>query len=255
MKKILMVLALIFLCVSPIQTQAQLRKIFQPKFQVGGSFEEFRGKNMVVVNNTPYWALITVYEKDIAIIGPGDTLYDNRHFAFPTEMVPVIARFYRCENDEYIGAAGYIFSISGYSPMSFEWKLMTSQIQLADGQKTCPENPSRHLPRTIKAKFPNKHSMGTTALQILNNTPYQALVRINGANPTKKGAVVLNKSGFFYLQSNQWLSTYGKYFTVQLIFMDKEKFIGTASYQFYAYGQNNGVYAYQFIAGENNVQR
>ena len=218
--------------------------------QFGFSFE---GHDMVVVNGTPFFAEITVYETTVAVLGPGDVAYDDRHFEPLTPQVPIVARFYRVYDGEtlssYMGVATNMFTISSGVENAQSWIIRASEIRALDGiylDATTYPAPNTEI-KSAKKAFPRKAWNATSVVQLVNNTRFDARVLVDG-----RDKLTLHPGDLGILTAKN-LAVRGLNATIQLVFTDRGRLEGTWETQYFI--PSEGVIALQFIVSSYDIRR
>ena len=215
--------------------------------QLGFSFE---GHDMVVVNGTPFFAEITVYGTTVALLGPGDVAYDDRHFEPLTPQVPIVARFYRSyDGDGYLGVATNMFTISSGIENAQSWTIRASEIRTPDGTYLDPTTypaPDTEI-KSAKKAFPRKAWNATSVVQLVNNTRFDARVLVDG-----RDKLTLHPGGLGILTAEN-LTVRGLNATIQLVFTDRGRLEGAWETQYFI--PSEGVIALQFIVSSYDIRR
>lgn len=212
------------------------------------------GVNMVVTNGTPYFAEVFVYGKQVAILGPGDLAYDDRHFEPLNPQIPIMVRIYREYRDgrleDFLGAAGHSFWIYGSYPVSQSWVITKGEIQTPGSGYVLLEeefsSPTMIRAETKKVKFPRQWWNASADIQIINNTPFPAIMRINGRN---WGNLTPGEFRAFYARN--FGISYSQTLTITLVFVDGGQFLGVWERQFYV--PSDGLAINQFIVGPYDI--
>ena len=85
-------------------------------------------------------------------------------------------------------------------------------------------------------------------MQIVNNTLFALAIRLNG-----REHAALIPGGMFYFSAREIYGSQGQQMTIQLVFSDRGRLIGTGDYSFYVPTQ--GVYAHQYLVGPSDIRR
>ena len=207
-----------------------------------------RGHNMVVTNGTPFFCRIIVSGKEVARLGPGDAGYDNRRWESHYPQIPVLALCYEdAEYRQYVGAAGRQFYLTSGWQYSQAWTIQAGELRSPDRRTLAGRGarPPTEL-KSRRIKFPCEWWGASTGVQVVNNTMFVMHVRVNGqprhsARPTE----------VYYLNLRN-LGDWGAYVTVQLVFTDGDRLVGTYDYQVSV--PSDGVWAYQLIVGRGDIR-
>lgn len=139
---------------------------------------------LTIMNSTIFEAEIIIYQRVVIKLKPGESVADTRRWEPLINEgveVPVLVRFY--SDNHYIGAAGRIFR--RYPSSHFSWNLSVREITPITPKPFYYDYDNNRSLNSYSlnsyfAKFPRELANGTTVIQILNNTPYEILVRTNG---------------------------------------------------------------------------
>jgi len=158
----------------------------------------FYGVPFQISNATPFFCSLVAGGKNLGILRPGELIYDLRHWHnLYVQYVPVAALCYRdAELEEYIGAAGRVLTLGGYTPA--EWTIRTSEIRTPDGKipASAPTAPTATTPHPRKIELP-RETLSTVGIQVVNNTTEDVQVFLNGV---RRGTV--STGGLYYAPVN-----------------------------------------------------
>jgi len=155
----------------------------------------FYGVPFQISNATPFFCSLVAGGKNLGILRPGELIYDLRHWHnLYVQYVPVAALCYRdAELEEYIGAAGRVLTLGGYTPA--EWTIRTSEIRTPDGRPLVPSTPT-HATTTFRSRrieLP-REQLSTVGVQVVNNTTEDTHIFLNGI---RRGT--LGTGGVYYV--------------------------------------------------------
>jgi len=256
MKRLMTVGAVLCLVLVSARASAQGWKALVPQVKISSPLLHQlgvhpTGHNMVVTNDTSLTCRIISYGKEVAVLGPGDAGYDDRHWEPLQPQIPVAALCYHDPSfQDYVGAAGTIFQLyGGYGyANSVSWIIREWDIRRADGGYGSNRKSVPASPRSGRVKFPREWWNGTGGIQIVNNSPDYATVRVGGRDRYR-----LKPSEVYYLSFKN-LGGYGGEVVLTLVFTDRSaNFIGTAEYRVYV--PMDGVFVQQYVVGQNDVRR
>ena len=222
--------------------------------QMGVSFQ---GERMVATNGTAsFYAELYVYDRLVGILGPGDVVYDNRHFEPLFPQVPFAARLYRSYDGKnlsgYVGMAMQTLSIgTGGRGSSVSWTIRNADVRKPDGygvnRDDYPAVAGDVRPASEKKGFPREWWNSTASVHIGQNTNFDAVMRLDGKDRAELGP------GDLYFLSLKEIGFDGQPVTLQLIFTDRGRLVGTWETQIFVPSQ--GLPGYQFIVGPYDIQK
>lgn len=206
----------------------------------------FRGISIVVANGTPLYGRLVVYDKEIGTLGPGDVIYDERHWEPLQPEIPVLVILYGDPAmRHYIGMAARSLRLSQYES-AVEWTIRQSDVRTLNGERL-PELQRETALLSTRRPFPREARNSSSAIQIGNNTNYSCAVRVNGINRT-----VLN-TGDVYPASARNFGFYSRELFIQLLFTDRNNnLIGTAERRVYV--PTNAALAFQWIVNSYDIR-
>lgn len=209
------------------------------------------GSTITITNGSPLYCRIIIYGEEVAKLGPGDVGYNRRHFEPLNPQIPTFALCYRdAAMTRYIGATNQVFYITGGYPISFSWTIQTYGIQTPEGQYLSPlvwPQQASNL-ATKKIEFTREFWNAAAGVQIVNNTLFSLDIAVEG-----RTRVRLHTGDVYYLSVRSLVADVGRQMTVQMIFTDKGRLVGTYDYYFYVPIQ--GIYAYQILVGPYYIRR
>ncbi len=220
--------------------------------QVAGNSVVY-GQSMSIINTLDAYCALAVGSKEVAFLAPGQIAYDVRRFEPLYPAIPVAARCYAdATKQEYLGAAVHIFYLSYYGALTWEitlGEMRWSQVGVSWAANS-PSVPPSGNPTSIKVKFPREAWNATALVQVVNN--------VSGATgyATVDGRPIGGRMelGDLLFSGNRLISGWGQQRALTLRFIDGQgRFIG--AYTTYFWVPNQGIQAYQFVVGPNDLRR
>ncbi|MBI2033585.1 MAG: hypothetical protein HYT13_00595 [Candidatus Liptonbacteria bacterium] len=218
----------------------------------------FRGEKMIITNGMKsFYAELYVYDRLIGTLGPGDVVYDSRHFEPLFPQVPFAARIYSSYDGKnlsgYVGMAMQLLTIgtSGRGS-SVSWIIRDSDIRRPDGsygvsRDAYPAVAGDVRPASEKKGFPREWWNSTASVQIGQNTNFHAVMRLDGKDRAELD------TGDLYFLSLKEIGFDGQPATIQFIFTDRGQLVGTWEAQIFVPAQ--GLPSYQFIVGPYDIRK
>lgn len=202
---------------------------------------------LTIVNTTPLILEIIIYGTVVIKLNPGESVTDTRRWEpliGEGVEVPVLVKAYN-DSGNYIGVANRIFR-RHYSSR-FCWSVAKEDINLTSSftRSYSHSSPSSSL-NSYFTKFPREMLNGTTALQIINNTGYDLLVRVNGV---PQG--VLSPSEILYQKFLNFSSNYWRSEQIQISVIVTSSPTRSAHWSIWVHPR--GVYAYQWIIDSRDL--
>ncbi|MFB6212483.1 MAG: hypothetical protein ABEI53_01540 [Candidatus Magasanikbacteria bacterium] len=155
-----------------------------------------RRSKVVVTNSTNLKAEVIALDERLGCLKPGNSFYDQLPVPHYSSPLPIVVRFY--ESSEMVGVAARTLHLrrGGIS----EWTIRRSDITWFGGNI---EEKSRGLPRFNykdgDVEFPFLALANTTAVQVVNVTPYNSLLKKDG-----RKVVVLVPGDFYFMSFQAW---------------------------------------------------
>lgn len=209
-----------------------------------------------VTNNTPFWIKLLVLNKNVCVIMPGATVYEEHSFEFDYTELPLIAVMSKegvpdtSQYGDFVGVAATILRITDGHATS--WVVGTQDIQFPDNRSSYASYnspyPAPDVERGRNVNFPRIGLAHKTAVQFMNVTYFDATIKLNGETKTTLGTGVLGYASYE--------SMYAPSLPVELevTFSDRGRLVGDYHETFYVYGGNNprGI---QFILTPDKIRR
>lgn len=208
-----------------------------------------------VTNTVPFYARLFALNKEVAKISPGASVYNQRRFEFKYTALPMTALLYSDKGyQNYIGAAGKVIRIRRGQANS--WNIKLSDVYYVDGRSRSYGSYGYGSPYPApdvgtggkKVDFPRIGLMSTTAVQLVNNTLFDARVRLNGHD-----RAIIRTGKVYYLSLRNLASESGtRRVNIEVIFTDRGRLEG---YFKRTVSVSNSPQAYQFILNPSDIRR
>ena len=215
----------------------------------------FQGHDLGVTNGTPFYAKIVIYDEEVAYLGPGDVVRDTRYWEPLSPQIPILALVYQDRaGTKYLGCASEVLTLSsGGSSRSLNWTIRISDIEGPDGRSLywsyVPTYPQAEVRlASYSVDFPREDWNATAFVQVVNNSYFQGTVRIDG-----RERCFLGSTDIYTFVGRQVYGDRGREITVEVVFTDQGRFVGTWNRSFSV--PTSGVRAYQFIVDPRDIRR
>lgn len=224
---------------------------------------DLNGNRMSVISAVPFYGRVYVYDEEVAIISPGESLEGliGQKLLFlkwePLDpQIPILVKFYFDTEDmsrgKPIGFAHKILNFRSQNPRSQTWIIRTSDIVGPDGNRLkssqTPIFPLAHANTwTLEMDYPREDWNATAVIQVANNTHFNLSIALNG-----KFREEIKPGEIYFLRGQEILGS-GQQASMQFTFSSKGFIMGTAERQFRIPGK--GVHAYQFVMSPSDIRR
>jgi hypothetical protein len=197
--------ALLFFVFFAVPAMAQWKEAIKSFFpQVSSPAAEqagvtYQGTPFQAANSTSFYCRIIIGKKDVGVITAGEIVYDERRWHNQWQQYfPVAAICYRdAAMTDYVGSAGRILTLNEYSPA--EWTIRSGDIRTPDGRMPAPAptaSASAASPTSRRIKLPRAWWASSVGVQIINNTPEDLKIFVNG-----RPVAVIGTGGVDYVRA------------------------------------------------------
>ena len=227
-----------------VEVPAPLMSMFGPKMEVVGS------------NKTNFFLELFVLDEFVAFIAPGGMVRGTYRCGIPNAPVPMVVRaFADAARKSYIGCAySAPYSMQGYPAV---WEIRNVQMLDPSAAWLIATNFVRYPARlgdAVTVNIPSFQVRSETALQIVNNTRHDAVLRLSSYRG-KTYESRISASGGFHCSviGNDW-NTMPIAAVVDVAFVDERgNFLGGFSREFSL--ATYAPYAVQFVLDESYIRR
>ena len=210
-----------------------------------------RVSSVSVTNATNFYLKLVVLNKEVAVIGPGATIFSQKSFEFDYTELSVTALIFSNGNkgDNIIGVAGTVLRLRYGYPTN--WVIHNSDIRYFNGAPKFGRNVGVVVDDSSggEVDLPRIVLKSTTALQIVNGSSYEADIKINGQK------VWTLKSGDIGYREYYYPYDYPKQMRVEVVFFSGNAFVGHYENYFQIGGNYIGPRATQFVLAKEMIRR
>jgi hypothetical protein len=200
MRKVFLVF-LFLLCGGCAARRIYLPQVSSPAAEGSGVF--FQGTPFQVINSTFFHCRIIIGKKDVGVVSPGDILWDNRRWHNQWQQYFAVAAICYSDGDlkNYIGVGGRVLVLSDYNVA--EWTIRPGEIRTPDGRPVRVPSASAASPTSRRIKLPREWWASSVGVQIINNTPEDLKIFVNG-----RPVSMIGTAGVDYVRAELFASNF-----------------------------------------------